>query len=36
MISSITELFEELKDSFVPTVAKAEDDVEEVCEENAF
>lgn len=33
MISSITEYLEELKESFVPTVAKAEDDVDEkeVC-----
>lgn len=33
MISSITQYLEDLKESFVPTVAKAEDDVEEkeVC-----
>lgn len=33
MISSITNLLEELKDTIVPTIAKAEDDVEEkeVC-----
>ncbi|KAG0683721.1 ubiquinol--cytochrome-c reductase subunit 6 [Kluyveromyces marxianus] len=29
MISSITAYLEELKDAFVPTVAKAEEDVEE-------
>lgn len=31
MISAVTEFLEEIKESFVPTVAKAEDEVEEVC-----
>ncbi|QLQ80528.1 hypothetical protein HG537_0D05290 [Torulaspora globosa] len=34
MITAITEFLEEIKDSFVPTVAKAEDDVEENEEED--
>lgn len=34
MISSITEYLEELKESFVPTVAKAEDDVDEEKEDD--
>ncbi|EDO15405.1 hypothetical protein Kpol_1063p16 [Vanderwaltozyma polyspora DSM 70294] len=33
MLSTITEYLEELKESFVPTVAKAEDDVEDAGEE---